>query len=240
MRKAFFPISIVASLSLAGVLPAFSQDAVAYPAPDKVCALTFDDGPDIVKTALVLDKLELHGVVASFFVVGQKINASTADVMKRAVALGCEIHNHSWSYGSLNNQSADQVKKSVDDTTAAIKEYAGVAPAFFRPPNLAVSATMYEAIDFPFASGILGFDWTGGGGNTPQKVADNVLGGIRDGAIILLHDVQSDPHPTPSALDILIPELKKRGYRFVSLTELFKSKNIDPLSRPASMWTTVP
>ncbi|MBN2440718.1 MAG: polysaccharide deacetylase family protein [Spirochaetales bacterium] len=204
----------------------------------KLCALTFDDGPDVKKSNLILDKLEKYGVVATFFVVGQRINAGTQSVLQREVALGCEIGNHSWSYSSMDKMTEDQIKESVSKTTAAIEEYAGVTPAFFRPPNLAVSTTMYDAIDMPFAQGVLGMDWDGCGTSAEDR-ANNVLKGMRDGAIILLHDVQPDPHPTPDALDILIPELKKQGYQFVTLSELFKLKGVALDPDANKMWKFV-
>lgn len=208
------------------------QDGVKY------CALTFDDGPDIVKTPLVLDKLQTHGIVASFFVVGLHINDSTAPVLERAVAIGCEIHNHSWSFDSMNQMTKEEIKESIGKTTEAIKKYAGVTPAFFRPPNLLVSQEMYNAIDFPFIDGILGMDWDGCNTTAEQRVK-NVLRGMMDGAIILLHDVQPDPHPTPETLDILIPELKKQGYQFLTLTELFVKKGITPDPDAKKMWKYV-
>jgi peptidoglycan/xylan/chitin deacetylase (PgdA/CDA1 family) len=198
------------------------------PKPDKLCALTFDDGPDLVKTALVLDKLENHDVVATFFVIGQKINNTTKPVLERMDSMGCEIGNHSWGYASMDTMSSEDITESVENTTDAIEQYVGFTSNFFRPPNLAVSNTMYEAIDLPFAEGVLGFDWAGGDGNTAEKIANYVLSGMRDGAIILLHDVQPDPHPTPEALDTLIPTLKNLGYEFVTLSDLFTRKGINP------------
>jgi peptidoglycan/xylan/chitin deacetylase (PgdA/CDA1 family) len=85
---------------------------------------------------------------------------------------------------------------------------------------------MFEAIDLPFAEGVLGYDWISS--TTAQERADSVLKYMRDGAIILLHDVQPDPHPTPEALDILIPALKDSGYEFVTLSDLFSRKGVDP------------
>jgi len=208
------------------------------PKADKLCALTFDDGPSATQTPLVLDRLEKYGVVATFFLVGQNIGPSTKAVIDRMVADGCEIGNHSWSYSALNSSSADAVKDSVERTSAIIKEYTGKEPAFFRAPNLAASTTMYEVIGLPFASGVLGMDWAGCNTDAAAR-AQNVLNGMRDGAIILLHDVQPEPHPTPEALDILIPELKKQGYEFVTLSQLFARKGIDPKTKKYQMWTYV-
>ncbi len=201
----------------------------------KICALTFDDGPDVNLTPLVLDKLEKHGVVASFFVIGQFVNDDTRPVIERAIKLGCEIENHSWSWSSLDRMTADQVRESVERTSEVIERVTGAPPKFFRPPNLAVSDTMYETIGLPFASGVVGYDWAGCDTSAEQR-AKNVLSGIRDGAIILLHDVQPGFHPTPEALDILIPELKKRGYEFVTLSELFARKKVAPKAFQKKLW----
>jgi peptidoglycan/xylan/chitin deacetylase (PgdA/CDA1 family) len=206
--------------------------------PAKLCALTFDDGPDADKTALVLDRLEKYHVVASFFMVGQLINDDTKPVIDRMVKLNCEVNNHSWAWESMNQMTPEQIKDSVSKTSAAIKQYTGKDPKFFRPPNLATSETLYANVGLPFAQGVLGMDWAGCGTSAEDR-ANNVLKNVKDGAIILLHDVQPYPHPTPEALDILIPELQKQGYEFVTVSELFRRKGVTPDPKEETMWTYV-
>ncbi|MFW6363618.1 MAG: polysaccharide deacetylase family protein [Spirochaeta sp.] len=207
-------------------------------APDKLVALTFDDGPDNVRTRRVMEKLQAYEVPATFFVVGQRVNESTRPILQEMVRLGYELGNHSWDYSSLDSRSAEEIEVFITRTTAAIETYAGMTPAFFRPPNLAVGSVMYETIEYPFAGGVPGYDWAGMNTSAQQR-AENVLNNVRDGSIILLHDVQPDPHPTPEALDIIIPELLSQGYEFVTLSELFARKGVDPSSRPTGMWTHV-
>jgi peptidoglycan/xylan/chitin deacetylase (PgdA/CDA1 family) len=215
------------------------HDTTHYPAPDKLCAITFDDGPDTNLTNQVLDKLEYYQIVATFFVVGQRINGATQPVLERQVSLGCEIGNHSYGYESMTSMDSAQIVESIHKTDSLVEEYAGVTPHFFRPPNLAVNSTMYEAIDLPFASGaVIAYDWQGGSGDTPEKVASSVINGVVDGAIILLHDVQPLPHPTPEALDSIIPTLRSMGYEFVTLSDLFDRKGVDP-DVENKMWTIV-
>jgi peptidoglycan/xylan/chitin deacetylase (PgdA/CDA1 family) len=238
MEKSVIVFCAIALLSMSCVSDGNIKEGKEYPKPDKLCALTFDDGPDSTLTPLVLDKLEAHGVVATFFVIGQLINDNTAPVMERAIKMGCEIGNHSWSWSSMNNMSAEEIQESVDKTTAKIKEYTGTTPHFFRPPNLSISQTMYDVIDMPFVSGVLGFDWAGCN-TTAEDRAQNVLEEIQDGAIILLHDVQPPPHPTPEALDILIPQLKEQGYEFVTLSELFKRKGVAIDGNDDNFWVYV-
>lgn len=233
MRKLLLLLCLIMTISCT-TMKTDSSPEETVPAV-KICALTFDDGPDVVKTNLVLDKLEAHDVTASFFVVGQLINEKTKPTLDRALSLGCDIQNHSWSYAGMANMTEDQIRTSINDTTEAIEKYTGTSPQFFRPPNLSVSETMYNTIEYPFASGLIAFDWEGT--TTDQERANHILGSIQDGAIILLHDVQ--PHQTDGTLDILIPELKRRGYEIVSLPELFKRKGVDPGSKKGNMWVHV-
>jgi len=237
MRKSMAILAVLAAIALLASCQSGGAGGGTVKA-DKLCALTFDDGPDAVKTPLVLEKLEKYKVVATFMHIGSRYNDETRPVVDRIMKMKCEIGNHSWSYSGMNAMTADQIKESISMTSAVIKEYTGKEPLFFRPPNLAVGGEMADAISLPWVSGVLGMDWAGT--NTDAKTrAQNVINGVRDGAIILLHDVQPDPHPTPEALDILIPELKKQGYEFVTLSELFKRKGVDPKSRPGVMWSFV-
>ena len=200
------------------------------------CALTFDDGPDQEQTALVLDQLEKHRAMATFFVIGSRLDDSVAPLIRRMVSLGCEVGNHSWSWSSLDRASPEEIRSSVDRTSAAIERYAGAPPRFFRPPDLADSELLHANVHLPFVGGVLGKDWADT--SVQQRVA-NVLAGVRDGAIILLHDVQPDPHPTPEALDILIPELRRRGYELVTVSELFRRKGVEPGLEDHRVWSYV-
>jgi len=223
---------------------AAATDDAEYPIPDKLVALTFDDGPDITLTPAILGKLQFYRVPASFFLIGQKVNADTQPVMQRAASLGCEFENHSYGYPSLTGLAQAEIETSVNDTSAAIEQFTSTTPVFFRPPNLAVDALMYQLIDMPFAGGVVGGDFPAefGGNPTVEAVTDTVLNGVVDGSIILLHDVQPDldPQPTPTALDTIIPELKRQGYEFVTLRQLFQRRGIDPNGQQDAIWNVVP
>lgn len=196
------------------------------PKAAKTCALTFDDGPDADLTPLVLDKLDSHDVRATFFMVGSLIGDGTKPVIERIIDSGHEIGNHSWNYLPMDKMPASLIKRYIEKTNEVIAAYSGAIPRFFRPPNLALSQTMFDSIDLPFACGIAGDDWLRT--TSAEYRANKILDSMRDGAIIVLHDVQPLPHPTPESLDILIPELKRRGYAFLTLTELFAEKGVEP------------
>ncbi|OPX44088.1 bifunctional xylanase/deacetylase precursor [Ruminiclostridium hungatei] len=205
---------------------------------NKIVALTFDDGPDVTLTPLVLDKLDKYKVPATFMMIGQKLNDSTAPVVRRIINMGCEIGNHSWGYSSMSGMQAAEIKKSVSDTNAAILKYSGTTPKFFRAPNLSISSTMLSAIDLTFVNGVTCNDWVQS--TSAQERANAIISGARDGAIFLMHDVQPLPHPTPEALDIIIPTLKNQGYEFVTLSQLFERKGVKLSPTDDKAYTYVP
>lgn len=191
----------------------------------KYIALTFDDGPNTTTTNDVLDKLEKHGVVASFFLIGNNINDASAEVVKRAYDMGCEINNHSRSHSDMTLLSAEEIKAEYDYVDEKVLEITGEHTKFFRPPYIAVHQIMFDNIDVPFIAGIGASDWEDR--ITAEKRAKTILKQAKDGDIILLHDMEGNSQ-TVEALDTIIPELKAQGYKFVTVSELFKKKGIDP------------
>lgn len=189
----------------------------------KLCALTFDDGPDTINTPKVLNKLSKHNIPATFFVIANKITNETEEVVKKIVNLGHEIENHSWDHINMLSLTAEQIRDSYEKANIKIEEYTGKRPNFFRPPNLSVNETIFNSIPVNFIGGVVAFDWEEANTSTQDRV-DNVLNHMEDGSVILMHDSQPGYHPTPEALDIIIPELKRQGYKFVTVTELFNKR----------------
>lgn len=211
--------------------PTPTPEPIPTPIPEedytgkKLVALTFDDGPNLQTTPLMLDKLEEHGVVASFFLIGQYINEDTKPVMERELELGCEINNHSWSHSNMSAFTPEKIKEEIKKTSDIINETVGVSPKFFRPPYIAVSAAMYENIDLPFINGINCVDWDAS--VSSDKRIETILNNVKDGDIILLHDFNGNQN-TVDALDGIIQGLKDDGYAFVTVSKLFELKEVDP------------
>ncbi len=198
---------------------------------DKLIALTFDDGPNITTTRAVLDKLEEYEIVASFFLIGDNITGNFDEgsmrVAKQACDMGCEINSHSKTHSDMTKLTPEEIKAEMDFTAEKIKEITGEYPAFFRPPYIAVNQTMFDNIDIPFICGFGCNDWEAE--ITAGQRAEKVLSQAKDGAIILLHDMQGNT-ATVEALDTIIPALKEEGYEFVTVSELFAAKEITPVS----------
>lgn len=192
----------------------------------KYVSLTFDDGPNFPgdnTMERMLDLLEKNGVVASFFLIGNKITDENIPLIKRAVKMGCDIQNHSWTHQDMTKMTAEQIKEEYDKTDDKIIEITGVRPIFFRPPYIAVNQTMYDTIPTPFICGQGCEDWV------PTILAEERLRQCKeyatDGILYLLH-VNEQNIETYKTVEALIPWLKEQGYEFVTITKMFELKNI--------------
>ncbi len=191
----------------------------------KYIALTFDDGPNTTTTNEVIDKLEKYDIVASFFLVGNNINEESAKAVKRAYDMGCEINNHSRTHSNMSGFTPEEIKEEYDFVDEKVFEITGEHTKFFRPPYISVSEVMLDNIDVPFIAGIGANDWEDK--VTAEHRARLILRQAKDGDIILLHDAEGNSQ-TVEALDTIIPELQSQGYKFVTVSELFKIKGIGP------------
>lgn len=202
----------------------------------KQIALTFDDGPNTTTTLEVLDKLKKYNVVASFFLIADLINPESAESVKKEVAMGCEIANHTKSHQDMTKMDPATIKEEIDYCSKKIYEIVGEYPKFYRPPYILVNETMVENIDLPFICGVGGRDWE------TQVMADErarlILEGVSDGSIILLHDLERNVE-TVKALDIIIPKLLEEGYEFVTISDVFKNKGITPAVHSGIVYSNV-
>lgn len=200
----------------------------------KLIALTFDDGPSST-TDQVLDILDRYGVTATFFLIGQNVNNNTLQTMQRQVNMGCELASHSYTHEDMSYMSASQIRNQEQWTTSAIKNAVGYDVKFFRPPYISTSNSMYENIDEPFIMGYMCGDYDSSV-SASQRVS-LVLNNAKDGQIILLHDYQGNSQ-TVQALPQIIEGLQNQGYTFVTVSQLFEKKGINP-NVEYKLWSNV-
>ncbi|MBP3679235.1 MAG: polysaccharide deacetylase family protein [Bacteroidaceae bacterium] len=196
-----------------------------YKEPAKHIALTFDDGPNTTTTMKMLDVMEKHGAVGSFFVIGDNINEESTKTMKRAIRMGCDIQNHSRTHPYMSKLTPEQIIEEVNVTQDRIEEHTGTRPTYFRAPYIDVNDTMYQLIDMIFICGEGCDDW-----DAKVSLEERIERTIRqaeDGQIVLLHDFHGND-ATAQALEVIIPTLKEQGYEFVTVGELFRKKGITP------------
>ncbi|MGN0642655.1 MAG: polysaccharide deacetylase family protein [Huintestinicola sp.] len=199
-------------------------------------ALTFDDGPNITTTMEVLDVLEEYGVRGSFFLVGNNITDSSAEAVKRAYDMGCEIDNHSKTHSDMTKMTPEEISAEIDYVNEKVMDITGEGTKFFRPPYIAVNSTMYDAIDMPFICGAGCNDWDDK--VSAEDRVERTLKQVKDGTIILLHDMQGNSK-TVEALKTIIPALQEEGYEFVTVSELFYAKDIEISGDDTGLYTVV-
>lgn len=188
----------------------------------KIVAFAFDDGPTGGSAATrILNTLQQYSMHATFFYQGNRITSSNASEIQRAFNNGNEIANHTWSHPYLTNLSTYQIQQEVDNTTNQLRNITGQSSAKYlvRPPYLATNQTVFNAIDTPLITcSVDSQDWNNA---STQTIINNVLGGVQDGSILLMHETYDT---TAAAVEYLVPELINRGYVITSISELFKMK----------------
>lgn len=180
-------------------------------------ALTFDDGPRASVTSRILDSLQASGGRATFFMVGRNIDGNEG-LLQRMAAQGCETANHTHDHQYISKISGAAMESQVASTNQKIQAACGVQPVLLRPPggfydgpSLGVAGSMgMSAVLWSIDTR----DWQH---RDPQKTIDAVLSQVRDGDIILLHDLYP---ATADAAAVLIPELTARGYQLVTVSEM--------------------
>lgn len=183
-------------------LPVLSK-AASQP---KYVALTFDDGPSRKCTSVLLDGLKERDVHATFFLMGKNIEGNE-DIVKRMSDEGHLIGNHSYEHIQLTKAGPEAVCEAVEHTQKQIEAITGKRPEYIRPPYGDWNEELEEEIGMtPVLWSVDSLDWklkdTG-------KILRRVLKDVKDGDIILLHDIFSSS--VEAALE-LIDILQKEGY----------------------------
>jgi cellulose synthase/poly-beta-1,6-N-acetylglucosamine synthase-like glycosyltransferase/peptidoglycan/xylan/chitin deacetylase (PgdA/CDA1 family) len=195
--------------------------------PGRRVALSFDDGPDPTWTPRIAALLVRLHAPATFFVVGDHV-VRYPGIVAELVRDGFEIGNHTFTHSDLTQLAAWQRQLQVSLTDSAVAGAAGILPRFLRPPYSA-TARAVDAVDGrAYASvarhGYLialsnfdGEDWRRPG---VARIVRSTTPPGRRGGVILLHDGGGNRAQTLAALRRLIPELRRRGFRFVPLSAL--------------------
>jgi cellulose synthase/poly-beta-1,6-N-acetylglucosamine synthase-like glycosyltransferase/peptidoglycan/xylan/chitin deacetylase (PgdA/CDA1 family)/spore germination protein YaaH len=195
-------------------------------------ALTFDDGPDPDWTPRILDILEREQVKATFFIVGQNGQSAPA-LVQRIVDEGHEIGNHSFTHPTLDEIHTGLTRVELNATRMLIESMTGRTTRLFRPPYFSAMPATPDKVEpvwiaeelgyITVASGVDPKDWLLPGA---QAIVERTMAGITNpesknrGQIVLLHDGGGDRSQTVEALPRLIRDLRSRGYRFSTISEL--------------------
>jgi len=180
-------------------------------------ALTFDDGPDPESTPALLDLLADLDVRATFFVLGQMVQAAP-DLARRLVADGHEVALHGWHHRNSLLVSGRGLQASLAQALDLLADTTGVRPRWYRPPyGVMTAGTVRSARNLGLDTvlwGAWGRDWTQTA--TPASVLRRLAPDLSGGVTVLLHDSDSTSEPgswrsTLGAVRPLVSELRDRG-----------------------------
>ena len=191
-----------------------------------VIALTFDDGPSNTLTPKLLDILENKGVHATFFLLGQMVIDANPEILKRMVAAGDELGNHSYDHSIYTKLTEAQIREQLTKTNDAIFAAAGVYPTVMRPPTGGSNATVLaisKDMNLPVANWSYEScpeDWLKEH-QDPTFISQYVIDNAANGHIVLLHDIHA---ATVDGIAAMIDGLTAKGYRFATVSELLAAQ----------------
>jgi peptidoglycan/xylan/chitin deacetylase (PgdA/CDA1 family) len=191
----------------------------------KCIALTFDAGPG-KDTPELLDHLAKEKVPATFFLLGKNHVLKYPQVVRRLAAEGHEVANHTWTHKRLDKLDKEEIRAELGRTQDAIEEITGEKPRLMRPPQgrtddevkavskeLGLSQVLWSATAKDYST------------TDSELIKKRILDQAGRDGIILLHDIYDGTVP---AVPGIIAELKKRGYTFVTVTQLLAPAAPEP------------
>ncbi len=188
---------------------------------NKVAALTFDDGPHPHQTDEILAILAKYGVKATFFEIGCNVRLYP-EVTSRVIAAGHEIGNHTDSHSFLHGFSRERVADEVMSADDAIYDAAEYETHFLRPPGgIYDNAVVDAATDGEKVIALWTIDTEDWSHKSRDSIVKTVLNKVKGGDIILMHDYVSGEAHTAEALEVIIPELLRRGFSLVTLSDMY-------------------
>ena len=200
--------------------------AIVYKLPTtaKVVALTFDDGPNGRYTQEILDVLKQEQVSATFFLIGKNVEQYpqlTRAILERGHQIGNHSYSHPWKLPFENKQT---FWTQIIETDDAIYKATGQRPRIFRPPHGLRTPWMSKELH---DGGYTIYTWDDMTDDyvvktSTNKIVRKIMAHVKPGAIIVLHDGLNLDHTssrenTVKALPLIIENLKKQGYAFVTL-----------------------
>ncbi|MBQ8000548.1 MAG: polysaccharide deacetylase family protein [Ruminococcus sp.] len=209
--------------------PTYTTDDKNY----KYIAFTFDDGPHYELTYMFADKLREYGGVGTFYVVGNRIHGEQAEAMKYAYDLGNEIGIHGYTHEYYYHTCSDATFRSeLSKTAKLITDITGEAPLTMRPVGGGITSSRVKSSGYVVINwNVDSNDWryTSRYSSYVKKqnvnaIVENVLNSTDEGDIILFHEIYYNSY---DAFCKVIDDLYKRGYRFVTVSQLLALDDSD-------------
>lgn len=220
-----FTVLLTLTLTLSLMPTAFGASAYDRPG-QKLACLTFDDGPGPYSDA-ILDVLQKHGAKATFFMNGYKVR-TYGDQVRRMVAEGHQIGNHTYNHPYLAKSSDALIRQEVSGTAQALTEVTGVTGTgstgfYLRPPYGSFNSRVAATANVPVIwCTVDSGDWKYQSASRLVSYTGSIL---QDGDIVILHETVES---TARGLDALLTKLDQRGFELVTVEDLFWRRGVTP------------
>lgn len=192
---------------------------------DLLVALTYDDGPNPPYTDRLLDIFGRHSAKATFFMMGRHAELHP-DTVRRVVAAGHQIGNHSYSDATLTFRSPTFVRSQIHRTDEILRDLGVIGRIDVRVPHVApflsVAWVLWQERRRHIGANVVPQDWST---RDAALIAERVLSRVSPGSIVMFHDGLdskdgTDRQATVEATETVVVSLEERGYRFVTVDEL--------------------
>ena len=198
---------------------------------ERLVALTYDDGPSPANTPGLLEILAAADARATFFVVGTEVERHP-EIVGRLAAEGHDVGTHSYSH--RNPHELDEMGFRIEVERGASVVAAAAGPVtLFRPP---FGKRSEDAVDVCARLGLTRVLWSVDSGDTRHwtsaQIVREVVARVEPGDIVLMHDGGPRRQRTLDATREILRELGRRGYRFVTVSELLGSENVNTAAWP--------
>lgn len=195
-------------------------------------ALTFDDGPYAPVGNRIMDVMNQYGGRCTFFMVGSRVPSYQTEVQRMAKE-GFEVANHTQDHKYLHQLGAEAVRAQVEACNNTIEAVSGVRPVLMRLPGGYKNATVMANVKMPVI--LWNVDTNDWKHRNAQSVITAVLGKVKDGDIILMHELYTS---TAEAVEALVPALTAQGFQLVTVSELAYYKGIS--LEPGQIYHSIP
>ncbi|MDJ0950644.1 MAG: chitin deacetylase family protein [Alphaproteobacteria bacterium] len=185
----------------------------------KAIALTIDDGPDARVTPEILDLLNRYDARATFFLIASNIVGNEA-ILRRIVAEGHELANHLSRDEPATRLSAEAFKVELQRCHDVLTAYSDNV-TWFRPGSGRFNESMLDTLDEHGYRCALGSVYPLDAEIPSSWFATRViLWAVKPGSVVILHDIGARGKRTVATLNNVLPELRRRGFRVVTLSQL--------------------
>ncbi|WP_159648897.1 polysaccharide deacetylase family protein [Erysipelothrix aquatica] len=200
--------------------PSSTKELTHY---NKHVTLTFDDGPSSAYTPVLLDALKAEQVTATFFLLGQNIEGNES-LVKRINIENHTVANHTFSHPDLVYEDNTKIESEFAKTDALIYDLTGKKPEFVRTPYGSNNKEVLRIAGRPnILWNVDSMDWDL---RDSKRIIDKIMHDVKDGSIILMHDIHKE---SVEAIPTLITLLHEEGYGIIDLHDLLgtdlKAKN---------------